>query len=71
MSHFLVSPEDIRNFEALKTLLQNSDSPTVAFVGSGMSRGNGYVSWQTLVDRLAKLQDITKLNWIMVLDGSR
>src|SRR5918996_5136677 len=59
MSQFLISPEDEHNFEALKAILQDADNPTVAFVGSGMSRPNGYASWETLVDRLASLVSIT------------
>jgi hypothetical protein len=59
MSQFLISPEDEHNFEALKAILQDADNPTVAFVGSGMSRANGYASWETLVDRLASLVSIT------------
>lgn len=56
MDHF-ISQVDADYFAYLEQILHGS-RPTVAFVGSGLSRANGYASWEELVDGLAKSVDL-------------
>lgn len=55
---YLVSEMDADNFAHLRQTLTDRGKPTVAFVGSGLSRANGYALWGCLIARLAGSVDL-------------